>query len=93
MDKQEVTARIAGIFAQEFEIAPERITPQAHLFDDLGLDSLDRVEVMVALQEEFSIQAQNTREARSIRTIGDLCEFVFHIINGTATPEKTKQPV
>ena len=81
MDKQEVIARIGKIFEEDFEIAPERLTPESLLFQDLGLDSLDMVEVIVALQNEFSIQAQNTKEARAVRTLGDLHEFVFQILN------------
>jgi acyl carrier protein len=80
MDKQQVTARIATIFQTEFEVAPERLVPEAHLFQDLGLDSIDMVEMIVALQKEFGIQLRDSDEARAIRTLGNLQDFVFNEI-------------
>ena len=93
MDKQEVIDRIAKIFEEDFEVAPERLTPEAHLFQDLGLDSLDIVEMMVALQKAFGIQLRDSDEARAIRTLNDLYEFVLVEINKAATGgEANPQP-
>ena len=83
MDKPQVAARIAKIFEEEFEVAPERLTPEAHLFQDLGLDSLDIVEMMVALQKAFGIQLRDSDEARAIRTLNDLHDFVLNEIKKT----------
>jgi len=80
MDKQQATARIAMIFETEFEVAPERLVPEAHLFQDLGLDSIDLVEMIGALQKEFGIQLRDSDEARAIRTLGNLQDFVFNEI-------------
>jgi len=80
MDKQQVTTRIAAIFETEFEVTPERLVPEAQLFQDLGLDSIDIVEMMVALQKEFGIQLRDSDEARAIRTLADLHNFVLNEI-------------
>lgn len=80
MDKQQVTARIAAIFETEFEVAPDRLLPDAHLFQDLGLDSIDIVEMIGALQKEFGIQLRDSEEARAIRTFGNLQDFVLNEI-------------
>lgn len=80
MDKQQVATRIAAIFETEFEVAPERLIPEAHLFQDLGLDSIDIVEMMVALQKEFGITLRDSDEARAIRTLNDLYDFVLNEI-------------
>jgi len=80
MDKQQVAARIATLFETEFEIAPDRLLPDAHLFQDLGLDSIDMVEMIVVLQKEFGIQLRDSEEARAIRTLGNLQDFVFNEI-------------
>jgi acyl carrier protein len=80
MDKQQVNSRIATIFETEFEIPPDRLLPEAHLFQDLGLDSIDIVEMIGALQKEFGIQLRDNEEARAIRTLGNLQDFVFNEI-------------
>jgi len=80
MDKQQVATRIATIFKTEFEVAQERLIPEAHLFQDLGLDSIDIVEMMVALQKEFGITLRDSDEARAIRTLNDLYDFVLNEI-------------
>ena len=80
MDKPHVTARIATLFETEFEVAPERLLPEARLFQDLGLDSSDIVEMIGALQKEFGVQLRDSEQARAIRTLGDLQSFVFNEI-------------
>ena len=80
MDKQQANSRIATIFEKEFEVAPDRLLPEAHLFQDLGLDSIDIVEMIGALQKEFGIQLRDSEEARAIRTLGNLQDFVFNEI-------------
>ena len=83
MDKQQVNTRIAAIFETEFEVAPDRLLPEAHLFQDLGLDSIDIVEMIGAFQKEFGIQLRDSDEARAIRTVGNLQDFVFNEIEKT----------
>ncbi|MEI8386804.1 MAG: phosphopantetheine-binding protein [Verrucomicrobiota bacterium] len=80
MEKQQANSRIAAIFETEFEVAPDRLLPEAHLFQDLGLDSIDIVEMIGALQKEFGIQLRDSEEARAIRTLGNLQDFVFNEI-------------
>lgn len=80
MDKQHVNSRIATIFETEFEVTPDRLLPEAHLFQDLGLDSIDIVEMISALQKEFGVQLRDSEEARAIRTLGNLQDFVFNEI-------------
>ena len=80
MDKQTIVSRVATIFETDFEIAPERLTPETHLFTDLGLDSLDMVELMVALQKAFGVQIQDSEEVRAIRTMDDLHAFVLKTV-------------
>jgi len=84
MDKQEIVSRINGIFTDEFEIPPEKITPEANIVTDLGLDSLDIVELMIRLQQIFTVQIQDSDEVRAIRTMGQLYEFVFKTVEKPA---------
>jgi acyl carrier protein len=80
VDKQDIASKINAIFAEDFEIDPERLTPETEIFTELGLDSLDMVELMVALQKAFSIQIQDGEEVRAIRTMDDLYGFVIQCI-------------
>ena len=86
MDKQEVASRINRIFVDAFEIAPERITPEAHIFTDLGLDSLDIAELMMSLQEAFSIQIRDGEEVRAVRTVDELCDFILKTVEKPPAP-------
>jgi len=90
MNKQDVVARIAKIFEEDFEIPAEKLVPGVHIFTDLGLDSLDMVELMVALQKAYGIQIQDSDEVRAIRTLEDLHNFVFKTIENCGSGNQAK---
>lgn len=71
--------RIQSIFVEEFELAPEALTPEATLFDDLGLDSLDAVDMVVALEKEFGVKMKDEESIRSVRTLDDLHRLLLSI--------------
>ena len=50
MSEAEILERIRAIFKENFAIEPERVTPEAHLFEDLDLDSIDAVDLAIKLQ-------------------------------------------
>jgi acyl carrier protein len=81
MTEQEIIDTINNVFEESFEIQRERLLPQAHIFNDLGLDSLDIVDLVVALQNSFGIKIRNEENIRNIRTLQDLYEFIFSIKN------------
>jgi acyl carrier protein len=53
--KDEITLRVRQIIADELSVPIEEVTPQAHIVEELGADSLDRAELSVAIEEEFGI--------------------------------------
>ena len=69
------------VFVDSFEIPRQQITPQAQIFDDLGLDSLDVGDLVAALQKRFSIQVRDDQRVRSIRTMDDLYKYLIIIRN------------
>ena len=77
MDKQEVTDKINQVFEESFEIEKEKLLPQANIFEDLGLDSLDVVDLVVALQQKFGIKIRDDQRLRDIRTLEDIYKFVL----------------
>ena len=71
--------KIRDVLAQQFEIDPETITPDTNLIDDLGADSLDVVEMMMALEEEFGITIEDEKIAE-LKTVGDVVDCVESMI-------------
>ncbi len=81
MTRVEIVAMTDRVFAESFEIEPERLTPQANIFQDLGLDSLDAVDLVVAIQKRFGIKIRDDERVRSIRTLADVYDFIEIIQN------------
>ncbi|MFZ3138083.1 MAG: acyl carrier protein [Thermodesulfovibrionales bacterium] len=79
MTEQEIIDTIHKVFEESFEIERERLQPQAHIFNDIGLDSLDIVDLVVALQQSFGVKIRNEEGIRNIRTLHDLYQFIFTI--------------
>lgn len=76
MTDQEIIEKTNKVFEEDFEIEKERLTPQAHIFADLGLDSLDIVDLIVALQNSFGVKIRNEERVRDIRTLQDVYNFI-----------------
>lgn len=66
----DILDRVKKIVVNELEVEADKITPEASFIDDLGADSLDLVELVMAFEEEFDIEiADEVQE--NIRTVGD----------------------
>jgi acyl carrier protein len=76
MIDQEIISKINKVFEESFEIEKERLVPTAHIFTDLGLDSLDIVDLVVALQNAFGVKIRNEEKVRDIRTLEDIYQFI-----------------
>lgn len=81
MTEQEIIAITNRVFEESFEIEPERLVPEAHIFTDLGLDSLDIVDLIVALQGSFGVKIRTDEKVREIRTLGDVYRFIASVKN------------
>ena len=75
----DIFQRLKSIFIEEFELEPEQLEPEATLFDDLGLDSLDAVDMVVALEKEFGVKVKDEESIRSVRTLDDLHKLLLSI--------------
>ncbi|KAF8100819.1 hypothetical protein N665_0216s0019 [Sinapis alba] len=75
LDKSEVTDRVVSVVKNFQKVEPSKVTPKAHLQNDLGLDSLDTVEVVMALEEEFGLEIPDN-EADKIQSIDLAVEFI-----------------
>lgn len=81
MIDQEIINKINKVFEESFEIEKERLVPEAHIFTDLGLDSLDIVDLVVALQNTFGVKIRNEEKVRDIRTLQDIYQFISSLKN------------
>ena len=70
-----VDERIKAIIAEQLGVKPEEVTPQASFIDDLGADSLDTVELIMALEEEFSVEIPD-EDAEKMTTVGDAIKYI-----------------
>jgi acyl carrier protein len=70
-----IEARVRSIIADQLGISEEEIKPEAKFIEDLGADSLDIVELIMAMEEEFQTEIPD-EEAEKIRTVGDAIEYV-----------------
>ena len=67
--------RIVKIIANQLQIDEDQVTPDASFMDDLGADSLDTVELIMALEEEFDIEIPDS-DAEKIRTVQDAIDYM-----------------
>ncbi len=67
--------KITEIIVEQLGVKAEEVTPEASFVDDLGADSLDTVELVMALEEEFGIEIPD-EDAEKLKTVGDFCVYL-----------------
>ena len=75
MTREEIITRVNGLMHEGFELPLETLVPSATLFDDLGLDSLDAVDMLVHLQEKLDVKVDGER-LMTVRTLQDVYALV-----------------
>jgi acyl carrier protein len=73
--KEEVAEWVAGLLVRQFEVPADAIHLDAHLFEDLDLDSIDAIDFMVTLEETGGLRVEE-EELRALRRFRDLVELV-----------------
>lgn len=79
MQKDEIITMVNEVFVEEFEMEADALKPDAQIFQELGLDSLDIVDLIVALQKKFGVNFRSDERIREIRTLNDLYGFVLSL--------------
>ena len=79
LTEQEIIETVNGIFQEVFELDAEKLTPEATLFDELGLDSLDAVDLVAGLQDKFGVSLRNDERVRAVRKLQDVYTLVATI--------------
>ena len=75
-----VFEKIQKLICEQFVVEQEAVTMDTAFVDDLGADSLDVVELTMALEEEFSLPEVSDEELKKILTVGDLVEYVSRYV-------------
>lgn len=76
MTREQLLCEVRRVLAKEFELDPAKIVPDATLYEDLGLDSLDAVDIVVVLQKTFGIRLDDENALRALRTVDDILDFL-----------------
>lgn len=73
--EKSIEQRIKDIIVDQLSVNADQVTPEAKFIEDLGADSLDTVELVMALEEEFGLEIPD-EEAEKLQTVGDVIKYV-----------------
>jgi acyl carrier protein len=74
-EKKSIEERVKNIIVEQLGVNPEQVTPKARFIEDLGADSLDTVELVMAFEEEFNVEVPD-EEAEKLQTVGDVIRYI-----------------
>ena len=75
MQRAEIVEKVNEFLIDEFEIEENALGPDAHLIDDLGIESLDFVDIVVTIEKEFGFKVKR-EEITKVRTLSDLYTYI-----------------
>ncbi len=75
MSQEEIFEKVKSIILEQLGVTESSVTMEASFIDDLGADSLDIVELIMALEEEFDIEIPDA-DAEKVVTVGDVVEYI-----------------
>ena len=75
MSSEEIFEKVKSIIVDLLQVSEDSVTLESHFIDDLGADSLDLVELIMGIEEEFNIEIPDG-EAEKVVTVGDVVEYI-----------------
>ena len=75
MAEKSVQDRVKEIIVEQLGVNPDQVTPEAKFIEDLGADSLDTVELVMAFEEEFGAEIPD-EDAEKLQTVGDVIKYI-----------------
>jgi len=79
MTEKEIVEITNKAISDEFEFDLEQMIPSAHLYKDLGLDSLDAVDLVLVLEKAFGVKLRNQPEVKEVRTLEDVYKLILQL--------------
>jgi acyl carrier protein len=83
MSEKSIEEKVKDIIVEQLGVNPEQVTPNASFIEDLGADSLDIVELVMAFEEEFSVEVPD-EDAEKLQTVGDVNKYIEERANKQA---------
>ncbi len=75
MNRQEIEEKVKAFLVEDLEMDEEKITPEARLKEDIGIDSLDFVDIVVIVEKTFGFKMK-TEEMGPVKTFSDFCDYI-----------------
>ncbi len=75
MAEKTIEQRVKDIIVEQLGVKPDQVTPDAKFIEDLGADSLDTVELVMALEEEFGNEIPD-EQAEKLQSVGDVIKYI-----------------
>ncbi len=75
MTQKSIEQKVKDIIVEQLGVNAEQVTPAAKFIEDLGADSLDTVELVMAFEEEFSVEVPD-EDAEKLQTVGDVIKYI-----------------
>ena len=75
MNKEEILGKVKGVVAEKLNVGEDQVTIDAKFVEDLGADSLDQVELIMAMEEEFDISIPD-EDAENIGTVQNAIDYI-----------------
>ena len=80
MSEKEIFEKLKGLIVEQLGAEEEKVVPDATFMDDLGADSLDIVELIMNIEEEFGLEISD-QEAENIKTVQDVVKYIANSVN------------
>ena len=75
MSEKSISDKVKEIIVEQLGVNPEQVTDTASFIEDLGADSLDTVELVMAFEEEFSVEVPD-EDAEKLQNVGDVVKYI-----------------
>jgi acyl carrier protein len=80
MTREEIIKTVNDALMKEFELEAEKMKPEANFFADLGLDSLDAVDMVIVLEQAFKVKIRTNYQVGKIMTLKDLYDYIEELV-------------
>ena len=81
MSNEEIFKKMQELVAEEFAMDPDEITMETSFEEDLSADSVDLVELVMAMEEEFDVGETQEEELSGLKTVGDCVRYLYNKLN------------